>query len=430
MTAGPGTVPSGDDPCLLLYAPRGIAVGNGSKVATKLALFNDPGGTPRPIGGVNYTVDGGVNDTDWRTQLVMSGLVLGDEVARFNALSTTAASSPPPRQVVTDWTDGQSQARLRLFKNTGGAANVADDDHWSAITNLRVTALLFGQDGNEITAQGFYTPDYLLAHQIVVDLLWYFSGQGTFAGHLVDVAGASIDTGFARHIKQFAYPDFVRPVDLLDDLCGIELDMTYGVFESNPAGLHRFELGRYEDDADPRYVADSADGLSLTGGEGGLANAVRYKWTDAVDGPSSSFATLLGADDLAQWGRWRYADPIDFGNEAGVDTRNEADDLAVGYLEQLAATDALSGTLTLRRPIMDRHRGCTVWPWEIEPGHKIVVRDVSPTPVKISETTWSSSTRSADLTLGVPVLTTDELLNRVARRRKRSGSNRPSSIQT
>jgi hypothetical protein len=73
-----------------------------------------------------------------------------------------------------------------------------------------------------------------------------------------------------------------------------------------------------------------------------------------------------------------------------------------------------SGTILVRRPIIDQLTGNTVMPWEIEPGYICRVRETGD-DLRITQVDYDDDSCSMLLTLGAPVLTDEQRLARLDR---------------
>jgi hypothetical protein len=230
---------------------------------------------------------------------------------------------------------------------------------------------------------------------------------------MFDIVHASIDTTFAYQIDQLAYTDPTHCIDVFNDLAVFEPDLVYEVLDSNPAGLHRFNLRKWPTDV--RYECDTSDGWSEPGGEADLRDMVTIIGVDVRGRPVSKQYSQT-VPELAQWGRHRDADQIDLGAELWSDAN--ADQVGAQILAQTGSAQ-ISGTLTVARPIIDLYTGRQVSPHELEPGYNINIRDLAATSLRINDMSYRHSDRSAALTVGNPVLTTDQIVKRLAKNRKR-----------
>jgi hypothetical protein len=390
---------------VVLSVPGGTVVANGVVAAMDYDRLVASG---QQLGGIAQTRLGGKADANWNAEMT----VYGDDgtPAALDLFSVNLAVGPTvsaSRVVGTDWTAGADVLRYKLARD-GGATTVVDDTTWLAYYDIYVAA-------RRLLATGSYAPDadhanaYVLAHEVITDAAQMLTS-------LLDVANADIDTSFTYHIDQLAYPDGVTLADLLADVALLEPDLTYGVFEAGSAGTHRFRVGKY--DTDVRYVASTVDGWEQPGGELSLSNELTVYYIDKRGRPQHVTVTTP-VPALDQWGRVRSAPQVDLGTEVG--TAAAATQVGAGLLAQ-ASTFPFAGRLTVARPILDQMTGRMVMPWEIEPGYMLQVQDIlDMPPMRLTEMTYRDASMSAELTLGTPTYSTDELVAKLAKRRHRKG---------
>ena len=152
-----------------------------------------------------------------------------------NVDMTTAGIAGSIRVVGTSFPDGDDQLELRL-QQSGAATQVPDDGIWCIFAHFTVTAKIMDKTGTErsLAATGFnYHDAFVYAHEVVEDLLGRLLPE-------LDGDNAVVTTT-TYEIDQLAYPDGVTPAKVLEDLLGFEQAFTWHVWESNSAGLFRFE---------------------------------------------------------------------------------------------------------------------------------------------------------------------------------------------
>ncbi len=236
---------------------------------------------------------------------------------------------------------------------------INNDTFWFQFVTPVVRARLKDKLGNDITTG--YTLDTVLASEIVADLL----------GRLLtayDGAGAVIVTT-TFNIEQLAYPDGVKPGNVLEDLIKLEPVMRWGAWESNAAGKYRFEFQAWPTVV--RYETDERDGYDSTGSADGLYDAVRVRYRMS-NGQITTVRRTQVVPELAAAGISREGF-IDLGDDVGSSNNAiQAGDLFLADHK----TPPNAGTLTLTKPVMDLVRGCMVDPWEMLPGNLIRVRGI------------------------------------------------------
>jgi hypothetical protein len=403
FSAGPDSSPLDEEiDAIVCRWSNGVAIDNGTKVSCRYDGFEKAG---QFIGGFGITHVEGFASTNNRSQVLTRAVPPGSYTAWLDDPLTTS----PVTHLRGAGTIGTDQVAIafRLYRNAGGATTTTTDLNWTAATMMRVKALLHDLNGSAITTTGYYDPAYVLAHQVVTDALTRYTT-------LIDIPNASIDTTFAYQIDQMAYPDPVRFVDILNDLALLEPDLIYEVLQRVSGGGHQFNLRRWPTDV--RYEASMADGWRQTGGEADYRNKIIINGTD-VRGRKVSTPITTVVPELDQWNRVRSADAVDLGSELW--SVANAAQIGATILSQANAA-AISGTLTVARPIRDLYRGCYVEPFEIEPGYNMIIRGLDSEVLPIQEMAFTGSSYSSALTIGRPVLTTDQIVNRLHKTRTRA----------
>jgi len=185
------------------------------------------------------------------------------------------------------------------------------------------------------------------------------------------------------------------------------------VLEVTGNGGHRFNTHKM--DPTIRYAATTADGWDAPGGEADLRNRVTVSYRDKRGELTSSTYTTT-VPELDQWGLARDAELINLRDEIGV-TTNMVDRIGNQVLAQVSRPPQ-AGTLTVARPILDMWSGRRVWPWQIKPGYLISVSDLDIDPQPITEVSYRDSDGSASLTIGQPVLSTEQVVAIYSQRKK------------
>jgi hypothetical protein len=400
------TPDASSDEAVVLGAPGGSVLANG---ITSAMFYDRLAESGQQLGGFRYTRVAGKIDANYQIQTAVYGLDGTPATATVIADNfTTVAGTIAAQVVTTNWTAGADVLRLTMRRVAGGATTVADDTTWCACYNLYLTARRLLADGS-FAANADHANPYVLAHEVITDAAQLLTS-------LLDVAHADIDTSFTYQIGQLAYPDGVTLADLLSDVALLEPDLTYGVFEAGSSGTHRFKVGKYGTSV--RYVASTIDGWEQPGGELSLSNELTVYYTDKR-GKAQHVTVTTAVPALDQWGRVRSAPRVDLGAEVG--SAAAATQVANGLMAQ-AATFPFAGRLTVARPILDQFTGRMVMPWEIEPGYLLQVQDLMDTPpMRLTEMTYRDASMSAELTLGTPTYSTEELVAKLAKRRHRKG---------
>lgn len=365
------------------------------------------------VARVKVEWDIGFTDTAWVLQVITktgpSGtkVVAAQQTANPTGGTLTAKLTTDGGNIV----NGNNCVTFRARHN--GVPNVIPDDLcWFEFDDWYIRTILLDQTGAEITTG--YSSGTVTADQIVADILGRFLPK-------YDGAGASIAAN-SYLIDQFAHYDGVTPKKILEDLMLLEAAFYWAAWESNSAGLHRFEWLQWPTTV--AYDADVRDGYQAPASAVDLFNTVRVRYQHT----SGTIRTLQRTQSVAQL------------TNAGL-TREGFVDLGDQIGSTLNATQAgdqfllnhqyppNQGTLTIARPITDFTTGRMVMPWEIRPGRLIRVRGVQPnidslnpvgrngtTVFRIKAVTFDASTGAATLELDSYPLVTATALAQLARK--------------
>jgi len=407
-TAEEGSLPTDDDTdALVMQFIAGQPIDNTSRVAMRYTRIRNAG---QKVGGYGFDVLSGINNVNFEAQTVIQPS--GNVVNTFPASTTPGHISSSAG--TTGWATTDDDAlTLRWRRVSGGATNVVTDDNWGGFYNLWVRSQLRLQDGTYLTGSFTYFDDnFLLAHQLVIDMLWWFT-------NMIDIEGADIDTSFTHEVDQWVYPDGVRMSNALEDLTKFEPDMTWKVGPSDSVtGKHSFVLSKYTDTV--RYYATTLDGWDAPGSESRSANKLRVFWTDrrGEDHVDEYTADPADTPGLTWLGRERDAEEIHLSEELG--SQAAADRIGTAFLAQLN-TNLGAGTLTIARKVYDALWQRWVDPSEIEPGYLTQITDLLIDPMRMTEYSYSDSDLAGTATLGNPIYTDEELAAKETRRRNRRG---------
>jgi hypothetical protein len=307
--------------------------------------------------------------------------------------------------------------RLRLRRGSGGALTVANDDTWASVSALRISALMYDKTGTLISGAGTYDNDYVLASDIIADLLGRWLTK-------FDAANAVVTTT-THHVDQFAYPDPVPASQILDDLMVLESAFYWMAWEKQANGLARFEWVPWPTTV--RYEANVVDGFSAPSSGSDIFNNVMVRWKDSRGRIRTTnrgqAVTVLNDAGLTRTASLDLADEI--GSLANAQRAGDQ-----FLIDHAAAPNA--GTLTVGRPIPDLTYGRMVPPWRIVPGQLIRVRGVRPrvdalnasgndgaTVFRIVSVEYSTSSGQATLELDAYTRTTWRAIAHLMRKRNR-----------
>lgn len=404
-TAQTGSLPADDDtPALFMQFSNGMPVGNGSTSSMQYRRLRDSG---QRLGGFAYSFISGSNPVTYEAQAQATSPGASELVkqASFN----TTAVNVAPSSAGSSFLVGKDALSLKINRVSGGPTNVALDTVWTAFYNVWIRALMVDASGADISGAGTYANPYVLAPDVIIDAIHWFTNKID-----LDHPDTSIDTLFlTQQIDQLAWPDGTRLPDVLDAINLLEPEMVYRVGAGTPGGGHPFELTTYDLNT-PRYSIDTRDGWSQPGGELDLANSLTVYWTDRRGNTrASTYSTTVPELGV----RVRDADPITLGPEVG--SQAAADRVGNAIMDQIASVP-FSGVATIAHRIKDLSTGAVVEPWEIQPGEMVQLADQPSAPLlRLTEKSYSDSDQAAKLTLGVPVRTTEELVETLLNSRTR-----------
>lgn len=392
-------IPIGGATGMLAQFPEGLTVATGAVAAVdnySLARAN------MEIAAVRVLTVSGKNDTGWRTELFDGTTVhsTGDPIQ----MSLTGADQ-------TFWvpTLADTGVVILQLRRNGLATNVADDLTWTKFGVLSLLGRRVDRYGTLLgtAVEHGSTATSVLASQVVEDLLGRLL---TFC----DPATADVDVT-TWPIDQLAMPDGVKAAQVLDALELWEPDHFFEILESDPAGLHRFNYRAWP--TEPRYEVSVKDGWRQTGSDVDLCNRILVSWTDHA---GTTQTTEVTAADLGLTGiglpvdalgsRVKDADPITLPEGLG----SEANALQIGgaiLTEKINPPRA--GTVVVRRPVLDRDTDSLVMPWELEPGCVVRIRETGD-ELRCTEVSYDDDSVASTLTLGRPVLTTEQRVARLS----------------
>jgi hypothetical protein len=184
------------------------------------------------------------------------------------------------------------------------------------------------------------------------------------------------------------------------------------ILESGPNGLHRFNFRRWPTTV--RYEVSTRDGYSAPGSDTDLCNRVAVDWVDKLGKQQSvTRSSSVPALDQATPPILRHAEKVTLPEGRG--SLANAQRIGDQVLASLSGREK-AATVTVRRPIMDSLRGRLVQPWEIEPGYLARVRETGDV-LRLTEVDYDDDDASAVLTLGTPVMTVEQRIQRLGRSR-------------
>lgn len=394
----------------------GQAIGTSAVAQIRYEAFNRAGWL---AGAINTDARSGKIDTGYRTELAYSGP--GGTFGFVTILSGTGITTIPANE--SRFVGASIDALSLRLKRTGGATNIADDNTWSWFTNISVVGARLDRFGTLLTGSGpLVSTTYVRADWVVEDLL------GRSLSNLIDPTLSTVQVT-TYQIDQLAYHDGATAAQVLDDLTLWEPSMLWEILEHTGRG-YRFNYRAWPTTA--RYEVSVKDGYSAPGSDVDLCNRIAVKWTDeqrndrttivyasSAPGvvpswiPSGAAPTVFAASlkALEDAGRAKDAEPVMLPEGRG----SAANAQRIG--EQVLAAKAdppKAATVTVRRRLVDLTRGGTVMPYEIEPGYMVRVRETGDL-MPLTEVEYNDDDGSATLTLGVPALSIEQRVARLAK---------------
>ena len=341
---------------LQLQAPSGLII---PANWTTGRWYRDIEEAGQKLARFSYDVVNGHITTLWKDEAIVRDSPGGPSTTVFSDNWNTVRFSKAA-VVVADFPNGRAMLEIQI-RFASATVPTASDTEWGEFRSIVVRSMLLDAEGNEITTG--YTQDYILAHEVVKDLLGRLLP-------LFDGVSASIDETATTQIDQMAYGDGANPERILADLVELESDFYWAAWEDTGAG-NRFEWRQWPTNV--RYETDSKDGFTSPGSGFDVYNRVSVRWRDPIGGIKVEVRTATVPDlDDAGLTREKFIDLADeFGSEVLAQAVGDA------FLAEHSSPPN-AGTLEVGSPILDLDAGRMVAPWEIRPGHLIRVRDVRP----------------------------------------------------
>ena len=359
----PGDTP-GPDALVMQFSP-GNPIGNGATAGMFYYRFANIG---ERIGGFGYDHWDGSTNSRYRDQALTRNSVTGGawETAR-NTIWSATRDPITPASAGSQFTAGADILNLRIQRVAGGATVIRADNVWGAFVDVWVRGLLKDQHGTDITGAGAYSNGYVLAHEVVADLL----GRGVLP---YDADSAVIDATATHQFDQLSWPNGATVEQILEALMEMLPDYYWQVGpRDRVTGKSSFTWRKWPTNV--RYELSLRDGVNLPGADADRYNRVTIRWVDKRGQTRtrtySAGTTIAGVfvppvPELDAAGLVREPELIDLSDETGSD--GNADQAAVEFL--LAhGTPPASGTVQVAGKCYDNDLGRYVQPYEIEPGH-------------------------------------------------------------
>lgn len=399
---------------LLASFDDGVAINTASRVVRRYTPAWQAG---HKLARYAFNWSNGHTSTIWqnhgRTRTDGSPTTGEDSYAAFWDATTGGTAAAV---VGTNFPDGRNTLDLRIYWGGGAATTTGADVDWGWFEAIVVRTMLKSKAGVDITTG--YTNNYVLAHEVVADLL----GRSLVE---FDGANATIETT-TMNIDQLAYPEGVSAAQVLSDLMTVEPAFRWYASPSTTGAGYRFAWEAWPTTV--RYEAGLDDGGSFPLSGNGVYNRAIVKWTPVGGGAPRWTTRTMACASLDAAGLTRTA-IVDLGSEVG--SAALADAAGDAFLAEHNVPQN-TGSLTVARPIRDVISGRMVQPWEIQPGELIRVRGVESyadslnaddsdglTVFRIFAMDYESESNAANLELDTDPHTTAAALARLAGQRTR-----------
>jgi hypothetical protein len=192
-TASPSPIPFSDpNQGLVLRLPQGITTNLGDGAAMSYQELRYSG---QKLARVSVFERSGGPNANWQLQLVLGTnvTVASGDIGDAITMTTAAAGVTRTAIVVTDFTNGRNVVIFLFIQTAGGVVTSANDLHWASWQDVVIRSMLQTATGTDITTG--YTQDYVLASQVVADLLGRVLTQ-------YDGATATVTTTSYQHTQQ------------------------------------------------------------------------------------------------------------------------------------------------------------------------------------------------------------------------------------
>lgn len=328
------------------------------------------------LGRINYSWDAGLA-TGWLIKLLASAPSV---VARTDTAST-AGGGISAAYVGPSWTAGADTAFLQFIWPNGSSSTGTVDVTWASIMDLTVVAYLWLKDGTRRT--GATTNDSVKATHVIEDLL----GDPEILATAFDGPNAQLAAGASTDILQLVFPDGITPMGVLDELMKFEPSCTYMVGPSNPLN-DKYSLSWVQRSTTVRYelvtwTDEHTGGAQPTD----QYNQVITRWRTPTGNLRFTTSTQSIPEMTAVGRNRRFFQ--DLSNVSG-NTTNAANANSTVLLDHRFPRNG--GQVKVQRDIVDLFTGCTVAPYQIEPGYLVRVVGINPSVDTLNNSPRNGST--------------------------------------
>lgn len=290
---------------------------------------------------------------------------------------------------------------------------VTNENVWMAASRVVVTGQRVDRFGANILLNAVTDGDQIdgkiLASEIVNDLI------GRCLRGIIDPTLCDVRNDTWR-LTQADYREPTTPGEVMDDMLLPHPDHLWRVGRrSLSSGLAPLTWDLWDTTA--RYVIDSDVQVDLDGSPDPLCNSVTVRWVDWKGRPRSDTFTAdpLVYPDIADLQGIREADVIDL--DASLGEWDVVQRIGLQMLDQVARR-TVAGTITVTRPVLDVQLQQRVPPCQIEAGSTLVLASDEPSIVHRVHTVTHPSVEVAEISIGRPRLTLDQIVAARGRRRR------------
>lgn len=366
-------------------------------------------GTGQEVGGMQLRRKSGKTDSNYRSEILWSSAPGVSGSGALPTINTTQSATIVRYAGDGFLPTGQDAIAFQLL-HTGSPTNIVDDNTWTFFDDIAVLGRRMNRNGVLLDAVDQAPAAYVLAHLVVDDLLGRLL-------KLCDPNTAVVEQG-SYQIDQLAYPEGATAAVILDDLIGWEDEFLWEIGASSAGGF-LFSWRRWPTAV--RYEISTRDAYDAPGSDVDLCNRIAVFWTNRKGVKKGVVVTVTSADypalsALEDAGRTKDADPITLPDGLG----SLASATRIGTLALAdRANPPVSATAVLKRRILDLYTGNWVYPWQIEPGYPVRVRETGDV-IRLTEMEYVDDDEATTLQLGTPMLTDDQRIARLEKKRRSS----------
>ncbi len=264
-----------------------------------------------------------------------------------------------------DFDAGDNQLDMRQERI--GSAAATDENAWTLFYDYIARGTIMHEWG-DFYSSSEYTHDYVLAHEVVGDVIARFLGQH------VDGPDAYIDATSTYQIDSLSFPNGTTASEVLAAIQELVPTHYWAIWEKKRlSGKFAFEYRPWPSTV--RYEVDYVGGYDGAGGPVDMYNSVLVEWEDMQGRPKVTRVNS-SVPELTRAGYNRTA-RIKLGSKSS--SSKNAIQAGTAFLEE-HNMPSNSGQVVIDRPVLDLQTGRMVKPHLLRSGGLIRVRNVRPRP--------------------------------------------------